>query len=371
MAKALKLFLSACEASADLHGANLLRELAARVPVEAKGVGGERLRSLGLVPFARAEELSVMGLFEVLGHLPRLLPLARRVRRAAVAFRPDVAVLIDAPDFHLPLAKHLARAGIPVVLYVSPQLWAWRAGRVKTIRRWVRRVLCILPFEVDFYAQHGVDARFVGHPLVDELAPVLNTLPERQEHALALLPGSRWQEMEALLPVMAEAFLRLSAQDGRLAAKVIVAPGLSAASLKPLLGPAAGRVRLVEQERYRELAACRAAFVASGTATLVCALLGVPMVVTYRLHPVSYLIARHLVRVPHVGLVNLVAGEGVASELVQERLTPESLSLEGQKLLGPEGELQRRKLATVRARLGEPGASARAAEAVLELVQGG
>jgi lipid-A-disaccharide synthase len=366
----MRVFLSACEASADLHGANLLRELAARVPVEAKGVGGERLRALGLATFARAEELSVMGLVEVLGQLPRLAAVARRVRRAVLAFRPHVAVLVDSPDFHLPLAKHLARAGIPVVLYVSPQLWAWRSGRVKTIRRWVRRVLCILPFEVDFYARHGVDARFVGHPLVDELAGVMGALSPEREHAVALLPGSRRHEVEALAPVMAEAFSRLAARTPGLSAKVIVAPGLSAETLKPLLGPAAGAVQLVEQQRYRELAACRAAFVASGTATLVCALLDVPMVVTYRLHPVSYLIARHLVRVPHVGLVNLVAGEQVAAELVQHRLTPEALAQEGMRLLGAEGELQRRKLAAVRARLGEPGASARAAEAVLELVEG-
>lgn len=365
----VRVFLSAAEASADQHGAHLLRELAARVPVEAWGVGGERLRSEGLRTVADAEELSVMGLFEVLEHLPRLWRIARRVRRHALELRPQVAVLIDSPDFHLPLARHLARGGIPVVLYVSPQLWAWRSGRVKHIRRHVRKVLCILPFEVEFYRQHGVDAVFVGHPLVDELAPVMARLPEAREHAVALLPGSRRHEVQALLPVMAEAFRSLRAQNPGLVGKIIVAPGLSTGELQPLLGPDRSGLVFVEADRYRELGACRAAFVASGTATLVCALLGVPMAVTYRLHPVSFALASRLVKVAHVGLVNLVAGERVAPELVQDALSPASLAEAGKALLGEEGERQRRKLSLVRERLGGPGASRRAADEILEVVR--
>ncbi len=363
----LKVFLSAAEASGDQHGAHLLRELQAREPIDARGVGGERLRAQGLLPVACAEELSVMGLFEVWQHLPRLWRLARKVRRLALEFRPDVAILIDSPDFHLPLARHLAKAGIPVVLYVSPQLWAWRSGRVKVIRRVVRKVLCILPFEVDFYRQHNVDASFVGHPLVDELAPVVAEGGEQRKHALALMPGSRWHEVEALLPVMLEAFGRLRAEDPTLEGKVIVAPGLATEKLKLLAGPAASGLEFVTSERYRSLAQCQGAFVASGTATLVCALLGVPMVVTYRLHPLSFILASLLVKVPHVGLVNLVAGERVAPELVQDALDAGSLAVAGRALLGEEGESQRRKLSLVRERLGGPGASRRAAEEVLQV----
>lgn len=334
------------------------------------GVGGPRLRGEGLALAAKAEDLSLMGLVEVLAHLPRLLRLWLRVRQQALTFRPHVAVLIDSPDFHLPLAGALARAGIPVVLYVSPQLWAWRAGRVRRIRRFVRRVLCILPFEVDFYARHGVDARFVGHPLVDELAPLRPDLSAERELALALLPGSRPQEVRELLPVMAEAFASLRASFPELGGKVVVAPGLGEESLRTLLpGPCDG-LSFVHEDRYRELATCRGALVASGTATLECALLDVPMVITYRLHPLTYMLARRLVRVPRVGLVNLVAGESVAPELIQDALTVESLSAAGARLLGPEGTAQRRKLAAVRARLGEPGASRRAAEEILQLVQG-
>lgn len=363
----VRVFLSAAEASADQHGAHLLRELQGLTTVEACGVGGQRLREQGLKPLATAEELSVMGLFEVLQHLPRLWRLARYVRREALEFRPDVAVLIDSPDFHLPLARHLSRAGIPVVLYVSPQLWAWRSGRVKLIRRVVRKVLCILPFEVDFYRKHGVNASFVGHPLVDELASIPPGVGQERKHALALLPGSRRHEVEALLPVMLEAFHRLRAEDPQLAGKVIVAPGLSTGDLQALAGPDGSSLEFVDNHRYQELAQCEAAFVASGTATLVCALLGVPMVVTYRLHPLSFALASLLVKVPHVGLVNLVAGERVAPELVQDALDATSLSAAGRALLGEEGEIQRRQLSLVREKLGGPGASRRAAEEVLEV----
>lgn len=366
----MKLFISAGEASADQHGAHLLRELRALTPVDVRGVGGERMRSAGLLPWVTSEELSVMGFVEVARHLPRIFRLWRSLGKQAVAFAPDVAVLIDSPDFHLPLAKHLHRAGIPVVLYVSPQLWAWRQGRVRKIRAHVKEVFCILPFEVDFYAAHGVSARFVGHPLVDELEPVLaGRLPDPEE-AWALMPGSRWHEVRALLPVMVEAFAQLAAQVPGLRGKVIVAPGLASADFMPLLGPLSSDLELVEQDRYRQLASCRGAFVASGTATLVCAMLGVPMVVTYRLHPLSYLLAKWLVKVPHIGLVNLVAGERVAPELVQGDLTGEKLCTAGLKLLGREGLEQRAKLAEVRQRLGQPGASRRAAEALLALVRG-
>ncbi|MGC8916493.1 MAG: lipid-A-disaccharide synthase [Thermoanaerobaculum sp.] len=363
----VRVFLSAAEASGDQHGAHLLRELKTLTAVDARGVGGVRLVEAGLRPFARAEELSVMGLFEVVRHLPRLWRLARNVRRKALDFRPDVAVLIDSPDFHLPLARPLAKAGIPVVVYVSPQLWAWRPGRVKVMAKYVRKVLCILPFEVAFYREHGVDACFVGHPLVDELAGVADELPRSREHCLALLPGSRRHEVEELLPVMAEAFQILRAGDSALRAKVIVAPGMSAEELTRLAGKTEG-VCFVEANRYRELASCAAALVASGTATLVCALLDVPMAVTYRLHPLSYAVAKRLVKVPHVGLVNLVAGERVAPELVQNALSASTLAETARHLLAEEGEIQRRKLSLVREKLGGPGASRRAAEEVLKVV---
>jgi len=365
-ASLMDVLLVAGEASGDLHAANLLAALRRLEPaVNAFGVGGERLRAGGLECLARAEELSVMGLAEVVRDLPRLLALSRRVRRAAIARRPDVAVLVDSPDFNLPLATALRRAGIPVVIYVSPQLWAWRAGRVRRIRRDVRRVLCILPFEVQFYERHGVAAEHVGHPLVDELAPALADPPAVTPDTVALLPGSRWHEVESLLPAMLAAVDRLAAARPALRARLIAAPGLDPARLAALLGERASRIELIAADRYRALAACAAAMVASGTATLECALLGVPMVVGYRLHALTYLLARALVEVPFVSLVNLTAGRAVVRELVQHELTAAALAEEVAALLGARGETVREALAEVRRRLGSPGASERAARAVL------
>jgi lipid-A-disaccharide synthase len=362
----VNVLLVAGEASGDLHAANLLAALQRLAPgVAAFGVGGERLRAVGIECVARAEELSVMGLAEVVRELPRLLALSRRIRREAIARRPDVAVLVDSPDFNLPLATALRRAGIPVVVYVSPQLWAWRAGRVKRIRRDVRRVLCLLPFEPAFYARHGVAAEYVGHPLVDELAAAMTEQVAVDPGSVALLPGSRWHEVESLLPAMLAAVDRLAAGGAPLRARLIAAPGLALDRLSALLGDHARRVELVAADRHRALAECGAAMVASGTATLECALLGVPMVVGYRLHALTYALARALVKVPFVSLVNLTAGEGVVKELVQHAFTADGLAAEVARLLGPEGAAVRTALAEVRRRLGAPGASERAARSVL------
>jgi lipid-A-disaccharide synthase len=365
----MRILLVAGEASGDLHAANLLVALRRLAPaLEAFGVGGERLDDAGLDCLARSEELSLMGLAEVMRDLPRLWRLSRRVRRAALDRNPQVAVLVDSPDFNLPLARALHRAGIPVVIYISPQLWAWRAGRVRRIRRDVARVLCILPFEVEFYRRHGVPVEFVGHPLVDELTPVMRAAPEREPHALAVLPGSRWHEVEALLPAMLAATARLTAAIPELKTRLVVAPGLNVDRVRRSVGTA--EVELVTSDRHRALAGCSVALVASGTATLECALLGVPMVVGYRLHPASYVLARWLVRVPHVALVNLVAGAGVVPELVQGKFTAEALAAHAEALLRNGGEPQRAGLAEVRRRLGEVGASERAARAVLAVAQG-
>jgi lipid-A-disaccharide synthase len=362
----MKLLLVAGEASGDLHAANLL-EAVRRLSgdVEAFGVGGERLRGEGLECLARSEDLSVMGLAEVVRDLPRLLGLARRVRREALARRPDVAVLVDSPDFNLPLAKALHRAGVPALVYVSPQLWAWREGRVRRIRRDVLKVLCILPFEVPFYERHGVTAEYVGHPLVDELRGVMERRPDVVPDSVALLPGSRWHEVRALLPAMLDAAERLSRTVPGLRLRLVLAPGLEAGRVRELLQGCRAEVEVLASDRHRSLASCAAAMVASGTATLECALLGVPMVVGYRLHALTYLMARAMVRVPHVALVNLTAGARVVPELVQGAFTGEALARHVGELLGPAGMQQRRALAEVRARLGPAGASERAARAVL------
>ena len=241
---------------------------------------------------------------------------------------------------------------------------------MRRIRRDVRRVLCLLPFEVPFYERHGVAAEYVGHPLVDELDGLAGAPPARSSEALALLPGSRRHEVTSLLPTMARAAATLQLERPGLRVRLIAAPGLEVGTLRELAAGVVG-LEVVAADRHRALAACRAAFVASGTATLECALLGVPMAVGYRLHGLTYRLARWLVKVPHVALVNLVAGRRVATELVQDAFSEAALVAEGRALLGDAGELPREGLAEVRRRLGPPGASERAARAVLAVAREG
>jgi lipid-A-disaccharide synthase len=365
-----ELLIVAGEVSGDTHAGNLLRELRALAPgVHAFGVGGERLLDSGLEAVATSDELAHMGLVEVLRELPRIRRLMNRLVVEARRRGPALAVLVDSPDFNLRLAARLRAIGVPVVLYVSPQLWAWRRGRVRTVARLAREVLCLLPFEVPFYASHGVRARYVGHPLVDEIARVglldhgLDPVPGR----LALLPGSRAMEISQLLPVMIDTLRALPAELVQ-EAILVEAPGVGEHTDKVLAGcPADRRLRRVRgDERRHELARASLAWTASGTATLECALLDVPMIVGYRLRAFSFALAKLLVRVPHVALVNLIAEEAVVPELLQGGWTPGMLARESERLLRGAGAEQRRGLATVRLRLGGQGASRAAAEAVAE-----
>ncbi len=318
------------EVSGDLHAGNMLAELRILNPeIEAFGVGGERLFENGLDCVASTDELAHMGLIEVLRELPRIRRIMQRLVGQADRRRPRLAVLVDSPDFNLRLAARLRRLGIPVVLYVSPQLWAWRRGRVRAVRRLAREVLCLLPFEVPFYSEHGVPARYVGHPLVDDVARdgLLDHEVARVAGKIALLPGSRAMEVRSLLPTMIVAANKLET-DCLSEAVLIEAPGVSGVVDEIFATHGGGdRIRRVSgPNRRRELASCSLAWTASGTATLECALLDVPMVVGYRLQPLTFAIARLLVRVPHVALVNLIAEERVAPELIQGQWQPERLA---------------------------------------------
>lgn len=358
------------EVSGDLHAGNMLAELRIFDPeFKAFGVGGERLAANGLDCIASTDELAHMGLVEVLRELPRIRRIMQRLVGEADRRRPLLAVLVDSPDFNLRLAARLRRLGIPVVLYVSPQLWAWRQGRVRIVRRLAREVLCLLPFEVPFYTEHGVPSRYVGHPLVDDVARdgLLGHEVVRAVGKIALLPGSRAMEVRALLPTMIDAVSELGTEVLS-EAVLIEAPGMGDVVGEVFaINGGADRIRRVNgPDRRCELASCSIAWTASGTATLECALLDVPMVVGYRLQPLSFAIARLLVRVPHVALVNLIAEERVAPELIQGQWRADRLAEVTTRILDDDGSGQRTGLALVRRRLGLPGASRRAAEAVLE-----
>jgi lipid-A-disaccharide synthase len=364
------LLIVAGEVSGDIHAGNLLDELKRLRPgVEAFGVGGERLIAAGLEPVASIDELAHMGLVEVLRELPRIRRLMHRLVDQAARRRPALAVLVDSPDFNLRLASRLRRLGVPVVLYVSPQLWAWRRGRVRTVRRLAREVLCLLPFEVPFYEAHGVRSRYVGHPLVDEIARVglLDRPREVVSGRIALLPGSREMEVTQLLPVMIETLRRLPPAEVS-EAVLVEAPGVERLvdSVLARTGTDPRVIRVRGEQRRFELARSALAWTASGTATLECALLDVPMVVGYRLRGLTYALARLLVSVPNVALVNLIADKTIAPELLQKEWRPDRLAAVTSDLLLTGGPLQRDELAVVRQRLGERGASRNAAEAIAE-----
>ena len=369
-----RLLVSCGEPSGDLYGADLVRHLRARAgePLDVFGLGGDRLAAEGGRLIAHVRELAVVGLLEVVGHLPRFLRIFRRLLAEVDRDPPAAAVLVDYPDFNLRLARALHRRGIPVVYYVSPQVWAWRRRRVNAIRAHVAHMIVIFPFEEALYREAGVPVTFVGHPLVDLVAPAgdraaffagLGLDPARP--LIALLPGSRRKEIAHNLPGIADAIALLAARRPDLQFAAAVAPSIDPATLRAALP---SPVVLVPGRAHEVLAASDAAVVASGTATVEAALLGAPMVVVYRLSATTYALGRRFVKVPHVAMVNLIAGRGVVRELIQGDFTAAAVADEVERLLGPDGPSMRAALAEVRERLGAGGASARAAGVVMAVM---
>jgi len=373
-----EILVVATEASADLHAARVLAELRALRPgIRAFGVGGPRLRAEGLEALRRAEEMSVMGVAEVLPKIPVILGILRDLKAAAAQRRPALALLVDSPDFNLRLAERLKRLGVKVIYYVSPSVWAWRRRRVRTIARVVDRMLCILPFEEGFYRESGVSARFVGHPLL-ERPPPGPPGPYRARLGLAeegttvaLLPGSRRAELRRIFPPMLEAAERILARHPGAQFVVPVASTLGEEALRPYLRRHASlKVVLHAGETEVALGASDAALVKSGTAVLETALMRRPMVVIYRLSWLSYLVGRLFVRLAHFALVNLVAGRTLVPELLQGQASPARMAEELELILqdGPPREKQLRGFEEVRAALGAPGAPRRVAEEVAALL---
>jgi lipid-A-disaccharide synthase len=371
-----RLLVVSGEPSGELYAAMLVRHLRELQPgLDVFGLGGDHLQAEGATLLAHVRDLAVVGLLEVLSHLRDLRAVFRRVLDEVDRDPPAAAVLVDYPDFNLRLARELHRRGIPVMYYVSPQVWAWRRGRVRGIRETVARMLVIFPFEEEIYRDAGVPVEFVGHPLVD-LAPPADrgdflrgqgVSPERD--VIAVLPGSRPKEIAHNLPGLAGAIASLLAWRPELEFLLPLAPTIEPALLQPDLRGLP--VRLVPQGNARNvLASCQAAMVASGTATVEAAILGAPMVVVYRLSALTHFLGRRFVKVPHVAMVNLIAGKRAVPELIQRDFTPERVAREMRSLLEqPERRAEmKRDLGEVRRRLGEPGASARAAAAVSALL---
>jgi lipid-A-disaccharide synthase len=373
-----EVLIVAGEASADLHAARVLEALRRERPgVHAFGVGGPRLRQAGLEVVAPAEEISVMGLVEVLPRIPRILGILSALTRQAEARRPKVALLVDLPDFNLRLAARLKKLGIKVVYYVSPTIWAWRRGRVRQIARVVDRMLCILPFEPAAYQGTGVRAAFVGHPFAERSPPeapahyreALGLAPGRT--TVAIVPGSRRSELRRLFPPMLEAAERVRAAHPDVQFVVPVAPTLRRAEVAAFLASHATLdVTLVDGRTDEAVGASDAALVKSGTSTLEAGLMLRPMVVVYKFSWLSYLVARLLVRLTFFSLVNLLVGRQVVPELLQGGATPERMAAELEAVLaeGPARQAQLAGLREVRASLGEPGAPERVAGVVAEVL---
>ena len=361
------IFISAGEASGEHYGALLAAALRRRLAAGGKtaklfGMGGERMEAAGVERVVRSEDMAVMGLTEVVLDLPRIYGEYRKLKKAIRARRPDVAVLIDFPEIHFRLAREFDRLGVPVIFFVSPQLWAWKKHRIRLVQRFVRRMLVIFPFEEAFYRENGVKAEFVGHPLAELPQPTISREQFARENGLdaakmwiGLLPGSRSREIGDHLPEMLEAARRLSAA-AHLPYEFVVplAPTLSVAQRTEVLRIVKEHrsgisVRLVDDARATLLHA-RASVVASGTATVEAALIGNPFVVVYRVSALTYAIAKRVVKVPHVAMVNLIAGKRVVPELIQHEFTAAKIAEEMRPLL-PDGaarESMMKELGTIR-----------------------
>jgi lipid-A-disaccharide synthase len=329
------------EASGDAHAARMISELRQLRPdINVKGIGGDNMRAAGAEIMVDFSALAVMGLVEVLKRYRHIKSIFNQLLVELKANKPDLLVLVDYPGFNLKLAKQAKKLGIPVLYYISPKVWAWRAGRVKTIKRYVDKMVVLFPFEVPIYENAGVPVSCVGHPLVDA---VKNTLTSKQakiktglklnRRVIGLFPGSRRSEIDNLLPVMLDAAERIQHRNSNVDVVLPLAPGIDETYINTILAKSAVPVKVVNDKFYELTAACDAIVAASGTVTLEIALLAVPHFITYRVSPISYHILRRLIKIPYVGLCNIVTGKPVVLELLQDDVTAERLETELTTLL--------------------------------------
>ena len=392
----MKLAIVAGEASGDLHAAEVLRELKRLDPnIETFGIGGDLLAREGMRLVHHAREMGIVGFFNVIRHLRMF----RRIYAETVAEiakqRPDAVLLVDYPGFNLRMARRCKELGLRVVYYISPQLWAWRRGRVKQVAKYVDRMIVIFPFEETFYREHGIEATYVGHPLIEEIGHIVRPgVGSREPGAgaasiaetnaassstsdarhpapattrIALLPGSRKAEVRSLLPAMLDA-VEILGRERAVDAYVVQAPTISRGLLDEFVS---GRnVRIVAHDNGEAVAAADVALSSSGTATLECAVLGTPVIVMYRLSQANYWLGKMVVTIPHFALINIVAGKQIVPELIQGDVNGQRIAAETRRLLDPANYARVvEELAAVRSKLGDAGAARRAAEAIMRVVE--
>lgn len=370
MRSAMKtLWINAGELSGDLQGGALLSALREYAPEDALrvvGMGGDNLARAGQENLLRVEQLSVMGIVEVITSLPRIFGLLRRIRREMERIRPDAVLLIDAPEFNFRVAKIAHRLGIPVYYFIPPKVWAWRTGRVKFLKEHVRRIFSILPFEVDFYREHGMDVTYVGNPLVDLVNyESIRDVPPVQNR-IGLMPGSRRKEVESLLPAFSGAAALLAERFPELEFHCIRASSFSEEYLRSLWKAPVPLVMHDGRDRYRLMRTFPCIMAASGTATLETGLAGVPTLVAYKVSPLSYQIALHVLKVKWISLTNLIMNRTVFPEHIEKDADPAPLAARMEEWLSRPEILEgiRRDLDELREKCGKPGSAKRAAEAL-------
>ena len=362
------------ETSGDLHGAGVVRELKRRNPaVEIFGIGGDKMRKEGMTLTYHVREMSFMGFVEVVKHLPLIRSVERTLEQLLKLKRPDVVVLIDYPGFNLRFARTAKSYGIKVVYYISPQVWAWKKGRVKKMTGLIDKMLVVFPFEVPIYEKENVPVQFVGHPLVEEMQDVMTREQffkryelDPENKYIAVIPGSRKQEIENLFSVMVRSAMEVSSATAEVI--VAVAPDLSLELYRRNLPPNA-RIKFIQHSTHEIMKYAEFAFVTSGTATLETACVGTPMVVVYKTSMITYLIARLVVKIKNISLVNIVAGKTIVPEMIQEMVTVDALVKEARTILDSPGRYAeiKNELNIVRQKLGGIGASANAAEAIFAI----
>jgi lipid-A-disaccharide synthase len=372
-----KILVSSGEASGDFYASLVVEELRRIYPdAEFFGCTGPRLRAAGVRTVVDAASLAVVGLFEVIADIPRIYGEYRKLLAAARQEQPDLALLTDAPDFHLRIARRLHRQGVPVVYLVAPQVWAWRKGRLPGMRRTIRRLLCIFPFEEEFFRRAGIDTTFIGHPLAGRVHPSMSREDYLMKHRLdptrpliAVLPGSRRGEAARHLPPLMDAVERINRER---AVNVVLPASATtgAAFFEQRIGNSP--VKVIEGASWDAMAHCDLALAASGTVTVEAALLNAPMVTFYRVTPLTYRLGKMLVDVPFYSMVNLIAGRPLVPELIQDEMTGERLAAESLRLLSDTAarDAQRAGLADVARQLssrqGAPECAARAIQDILE-----
>ena len=373
-----KIVVIAGEASGEAHAGRMLAELKIMAPdIKVSGIGGDTMRAAGAEIKVDFSELAVMGLVEVLKQYRHIKKIFNQLVKELENDRPDLLVLVDYPGFNLKLAKVAKKLHIPVLYYISPKVWAWRAGRVKKIKRYVDHMAVLFPFEQSIYEKAGVPVSCVGHPLVDAVKTSLTTEQAKQKFGLdpshrviGLYPGSRRSEVEALLPIMIEAAEKIYHRHFDVSLALPLAPGLDIETLKPLLRKATMPVKVVEGDFYDFTKSCDAIVAASGTVTLEIALLAVPHFIVYRVSPMTYRILKKLVKIPYVGLCNIVTGEVLIQELIQDEVTVERLEQEISNLIiRPDSKARAEKIRQkVLTALGPSGGSKNAAQQIITML---